>query len=36
MTGRFSDDEEELKIPKMYCSEAEIRDKVNTIVEKLK
>lgn len=36
MTGRFSDDEEELKIPKMYYSEAEIRDKVNTIVEKLK
>ena len=36
MTGRFSDNEEELKIPKMYCSETKIRDKVNTIVQKLK
>lgn len=36
MTGRFSDDEEELKIPNMYCSENEIRDKVKNILEKLK
>jgi hypothetical protein len=36
MTGRFSNDEEELKIPNMYCSENEIRDKVKNIVEKLK
>ena len=31
MTGRFSDDEE-LRIPNMYCSQTEIRDKVNIIV----
>ena len=36
MTARFSDDKEELIIPEMYCSEAKIRDKVNTIVERLK
>ena len=36
MTGRFSDDEEELKIPNMYCSENEIRNKVKYIVNKLK
>lgn len=36
MTGRFSDNEEELKIPNMYCSENEIRAKVKNILEKLK
>lgn len=32
MTGRFSDDEEELKIPKMYVSEEEVRKKVKQII----
>lgn len=36
MIGRFLADEEELKIPNMYCSENEIRDKVTNILEKLK
>ncbi|TRW21914.1 hypothetical protein FL857_11970 [Criibacterium bergeronii] len=36
MTARFSDDEEELKIPNMYYSENEIRNKVKCIFNKLK
>lgn len=36
MTARFSSDEEELKTSNIYCSENEIRDKVKSIVKKLK
>ena len=36
MAGRFSDDEEELKIPNMYFRESDIIDKVKEIKEKLK
>ena len=33
MAGRFSDDDDELKIPNMYFSEKEIIDKVKQIKE---
>ena len=36
MTGRFSDDIEELKIPHMYFSESEIVTKAKKITEKFK
>lgn len=35
MTGRFSDDEEELKIPQMYYSGDQILDKVRNLKQKL-
>lgn len=35
MSGRFSDDLEELKIPNMYCSENEIISKAKTVKKKL-
>ncbi len=35
MTGRFSDDDEELKIPNMYCSKQNILDKARYVKQKL-
>ena len=36
MAGRFSDDEEELKIPNMYYSKEDILNKVKYIKQKFK
>ena len=35
MTGRFSDDKEDLKIPNLYYSEQQVRIKVHEVSEKL-
>ena len=35
MAGRFSDDDEELKIPNMYYSKKNILDRVRTVKQKL-
>ena len=35
MAGRFSDDEEELKIPHMYVSEEEIIERVKCLKQKI-